>query len=112
MTGERNDSHGIAALIGIAAVAFSMLYFISDLIELIQGGFSTFQLVLTYAASRRDPLRSWLMPSSGQIDAWPLQFWPHVVASPARRRSHLWITIDDRDALKTNRHGGPPCTQC
>lgn len=38
------------AVIGITAVAFSALYFASDLIELFQGGFSTLQLALTFAA--------------------------------------------------------------
>jgi hypothetical protein len=56
MTGERNNRGDIAKLIGIAAVAFSALYFVSDLIELIHGGFSTFQLALTYAAEAAIPL--------------------------------------------------------
>lgn len=56
MNGERNDRDAIAKLIGIAAVAFSALYFVSDLIELIRGGFSTFQLMLTYAAEAAIPL--------------------------------------------------------
>jgi hypothetical protein len=56
MTGERNHRGDIVKLIGIAAVAFSALYFVSDLIELIHGGFSTFQLVFTYAAEAAIPL--------------------------------------------------------
>ena len=56
MTGEREDRGDIAKLIGIAAVASSALYFISDLIELIHGGFSTLQLGLTYAAEAAIPL--------------------------------------------------------
>jgi hypothetical protein len=47
---------GIAALVGIAAIAFSALYLVSDLIELGQGGFSTLQLVLTYAAEAAIPI--------------------------------------------------------
>jgi hypothetical protein len=47
---------GIAALTGIAAVVFSVLYFVSDLIELVQGGFSTPQLALTYVAEAAVPL--------------------------------------------------------
>jgi hypothetical protein len=42
-------------LIGLAAVVFSALYFISDLIEVAQGGFSTAQLALTYAAESAIP---------------------------------------------------------
>jgi hypothetical protein len=43
-------------LIGSAALAFSALYFVSDLMELLQGGFSTVQLALTYAAEAAIPL--------------------------------------------------------
>jgi hypothetical protein len=43
-------------LIGSAALAFSALYFISDLMELLQGRFSTLQLSLTYAAEAAIPL--------------------------------------------------------
>jgi hypothetical protein len=46
----------LALLIGSAAFAFSALYFASDLIELLQGGFSTAQLALTYAAEAAIPL--------------------------------------------------------
>jgi hypothetical protein len=49
-------SEGLALLIGSAAVVFSALYFASDLIELLQGGFSTTQLSLTYAAEAAIPL--------------------------------------------------------
>ena len=45
-----------AVLIGSAAVAFSVVYFVSDLIELMQGGFSTTQLALTYAGEAAIPL--------------------------------------------------------
>jgi hypothetical protein len=50
------ESEGLVRLIGSAAVAFSALYFASDLIELLQGGFSTAQLSLTYAAEAAIPL--------------------------------------------------------
>jgi hypothetical protein len=46
----------LAVLTGGAAVAFSVLYIVSDLIELVHGGFSTSQLVLTYAAEAAIPL--------------------------------------------------------
>ena len=49
-------SDHLPMLIGLAAVVFSALYFISDLIELAQGGFSTVQLALTYAAEAAIPL--------------------------------------------------------
>lgn len=55
------DAFGEAAdhlrmLIGLSAVVFSALYLMSDLIELAQGGFSTAQLALTYAAEAAIPL--------------------------------------------------------
>jgi hypothetical protein len=49
-------SPGLALLIGSAAVALSALYFSSDLIELLQGGFSTVQLSVTYVAEAAIPL--------------------------------------------------------
>ncbi|MCU1364380.1 MAG: hypothetical protein JWN39_19, partial [Ilumatobacteraceae bacterium] len=49
MNGRPTDVR-IAALIGLTAIVFSALYFISDVIELAAGGFSTPQLALTYAA--------------------------------------------------------------
>jgi hypothetical protein len=49
-------SQSLALLVGFVALAFSALYFVSDLIELVQGGFSTAQLSLTYAAEASIPL--------------------------------------------------------
>ncbi len=46
----------LVELVASAAVAFSALYFVSDVIELVQGGFSTPQLVLTYVAEAAIPL--------------------------------------------------------
>jgi hypothetical protein len=56
MTGKRRGTESLAVLIGSGAVAFSVLYLLSDLIELAQGGFSTPQLALTYAAEAAIPL--------------------------------------------------------
>ena len=47
---------GFAVLVGLSAFAFSLLYLLTDVIELIQGGFSTWQLALTYAAEAAIPL--------------------------------------------------------
>jgi hypothetical protein len=55
VTGKRSDDPGMAALLGIGAILFSLLYFITDIIELFQGGFSTSQLVLTFAAEAAIP---------------------------------------------------------
>jgi hypothetical protein len=49
-------AQGLTLLIGSAAVVFSVLYFVSDVIELAQGGFSTAQLSVTYAAEAAVPL--------------------------------------------------------
>jgi hypothetical protein len=49
-------SRNLARLVGLAAVLFSAVYFVSDLIELAQGGFSTGQLVLTYIGEAAIPL--------------------------------------------------------
>jgi hypothetical protein len=46
----------LAQAIGVAAVVFSGLYFASDVLELLHGGFSTPQLVLTYLAEAALPL--------------------------------------------------------
>jgi hypothetical protein len=52
----RSEEPGVVTLVGVAAVAFSLLYLLSDVIELIQGGFSTPQLALTYASEAAIPL--------------------------------------------------------
>jgi hypothetical protein len=46
----------LAHAIGVAAVVFSGLYFVSDVLELLHDGFSTPQLVLTYIAEAAIPL--------------------------------------------------------
>ncbi len=52
----RETPAGLAVLVGVATVVFSALYFVSDLVELVQGGFSTPQLALTYLAEAAIPL--------------------------------------------------------
>jgi hypothetical protein len=46
----------LRVLVGLAAMTFSIIYVLSDLIELAQGGFSPVQLALTYAAEAALPL--------------------------------------------------------
>jgi hypothetical protein len=46
----------VVLLVGVAAVVFSALYLLSDVIELAQGGFSSAQLVLTYISEAAIPL--------------------------------------------------------
>jgi hypothetical protein len=48
--------NNLQLLVGLAAIAFSAVYFISDLIEVAQGGFSTFRLILTYIGEAAIPL--------------------------------------------------------
>jgi hypothetical protein len=48
--------HPLAVVVGLAAGVFSALYFVSDVMELLQGGFSTPQLVLTYVAEAAIPV--------------------------------------------------------
>ena len=50
------ESAGVVLMVGFAAVAFSALYFATDVLELLQGGFSTVQLALTYAAEAAIPI--------------------------------------------------------
>lgn len=46
----------LSVSVGLAALIFSVLYFASDLLELVQGGFSAGQLVLTYVAVAAIPI--------------------------------------------------------
>lgn len=52
----RLPAASVVSLIGAAAVGFSTLYLVSDLIELGQGSFSTVQLALTYVSEATIPL--------------------------------------------------------
>jgi hypothetical protein len=53
---SRSDPQSWSSLIGLAAIVFSILYLVSDLIEVAQGGFSTERLAMTYAAEAAIPL--------------------------------------------------------
>jgi hypothetical protein len=53
---RRQTRIDLRLLVGLAAVAFTAVYFLSDLIEVAQGGFSTFRLALTYAGEAAIPL--------------------------------------------------------
>ena len=46
----------LTPVLGAAAVVFSALYFLSDVLELVEGGFSTPQLLLTYGAEAAIPV--------------------------------------------------------
>jgi hypothetical protein len=55
-TASRQTHTPLTLVIGLAAVVFSGLYFLSDVLELLQGGFSTTQLLITYVAEAAIPL--------------------------------------------------------
>lgn len=59
--GARRRSVGVGSadlggVVGLAAVVASGLYIVSDVVELVQGGFSTLQLAMTYGAEAAIPL--------------------------------------------------------
>ena len=56
MSTSMTQEHPFARLVGLAALTFSVLYLVSDVMELVHGGFSTPQLVLTYIAEAAIPL--------------------------------------------------------
>jgi hypothetical protein len=51
----RGPSKQLTSTVGLAALLFSILYFLSDVIEFAQGGFSTMQLTLTLVAEAAIP---------------------------------------------------------
>ncbi len=53
---RRGELRQLQVLVGLGATVFSIIYILSDLIELAQGGFSPVQLALTYAAEAALPL--------------------------------------------------------
>lgn len=56
-TSRRPDTRiDLPLVVGLAAIVFTALYLISDLIEVAQGGFSTVRLSLTYAGEAAIPL--------------------------------------------------------
>jgi hypothetical protein len=55
-TSTSRATHPLARPVGSAALIFSALYFVSDVMELVHGGFSTPQLVLTYVAEAAIPV--------------------------------------------------------
>lgn len=52
-----NFSDGrLRVLVGLAAIIFSAVYLISDIVEVVQGNFSTLRLILTYLGESTIPL--------------------------------------------------------
>ena len=50
------SSRDTTVVIGLAAIVFSAVYLLSDVLEVVQGHFSTLRLVLTYAGEAAIPL--------------------------------------------------------
>jgi hypothetical protein len=53
---RRHDSIDLALIVALAAIGSSAIYFISDLIEVAQGNFSTLRLALTYVGEAAIPM--------------------------------------------------------
>ena len=53
---RQGELRQLRVLVGLGAMVFSIIYILSDLIELAQGGFSPVQLTLTYAGEAALPL--------------------------------------------------------
>jgi hypothetical protein len=69
------QNESLRPAVGAAALGFSVAYFVSDLVEALQGGFSTGQLWLTLIAEAAIPvfvLGLWLVqgPRIGRLGGW------------------------------------------
>lgn len=110
-------SHRLSSTVGLAAVVFSALYFLSDLIELAQGRFSTPQLALTGAAEAAVPLfviGLYLMqrPRIGRLGligaigyAYSFVFFTGTVVFAMVNRTTDWGALSDRLGASIVIHG-------
>lgn len=59
-------------LVGVAAIAFPLVYLVSDVVEVVQGDFTTFRLSLTYAGEAGFPLLvvGLVAVLRGRLPAW------------------------------------------
>ena len=101
----RPSDGSIVVLVGLTAVVFSALYFVSDVIELFQGGFSTPQLALTYAAEAAIPFFvlglyaaqrarcGWLGFVGAGIYAYTFVFFTGTVVYALVRHTPDWETL-------------------
>jgi hypothetical protein len=107
---ERPDdsASGPTTVVGWAAVGFSVLYLISDLVELGQGGFSTLQLVMTYVAEAAIPLFvlglyavqrpriGWPGLVSAVVYAYSFVYFTSTVVYALVERTDDWQTLQRR----------------
>jgi hypothetical protein len=96
------------ALVGALAVASSAVYLLSDLLELRQGGFSTTQLALTYAAEAAIPffvagLYAFQLPKIGRVGlvaalayAYAFVFFTGTVVYALVDGTSDWEALTDR----------------
>jgi hypothetical protein len=97
---------------------FSVLYFLSDVIEFAQGGFSTGQLVVTYAAEAAIPifvigLYAAQRPRIGRLGlvgavlyAYTFVFFTGTVSFALANHTPDWSTLVDRMSPWVTIHGG------
>src|SRR5918994_2398037 len=104
-------------VVGLAAVVFSALYFVSDLVELAQGGFSTGQLALTLPAEAAIPffvfgLHAVQRPRIGTLGlvgtvvyAYSFVFFTGTVVFALVNRTSSWDALVDQVGPWTTIHG-------
>jgi hypothetical protein len=108
----------LSMLVGLAAVVFSALYFVSDLVEVAHGGFSTMQLALTYVAEAAIPLFviglyavqrpriGWLGLSGAIVYAYSFIFFTSTVVVALVNHTRDWSALVDRLGPWASIHGG------
>ncbi|MEA2510181.1 MAG: hypothetical protein QOG21_2263 [Actinomycetota bacterium] len=101
----RGPSTRLSSTIGLVALLASILYFISDVIELAQGGFSTMQLTLTLVAEAAIPffivgLYVLQRPRMGRLGltatvvyAYTFVFFSGTVVFALARRTSNWDVL-------------------
>jgi hypothetical protein len=107
----------LSSIVGLAAVVFSALYFVSDLIELAQGGFSSAQLTLTFVAEAAIPLfviglyavqrpRIGLVGLVGAVGyAYSFVFFTGTVVYALATKTNDWSALVDRLGPWVGVHG-------
>jgi hypothetical protein len=113
-TRSRTDLMGF---VGLAAVLFSFVYFVSDVIELTQEGFSTPQLVLTYLGEAAIPLfviglYAAQRPAIGRLGlvgavgyAYAFIFFTGTVTFALANHTRNWDALVDRMGPWVSIHG-------
>lgn len=110
-------SADLGLLVGLAVVLFSGLYLLSDVIELVQGGFSNSQLVLTYVAEAAIPLfviglYAAQRPQIGALGlagavgyAYTFVFFTGTVLFALANRTPTWQALTEQLGMWVTLHG-------